>query len=96
MDHPKGRDKAIAFRDALGFASEDAPEIMRQVYQWAGGHEPVFAKSDQHGDRYTTDMEMVGKGGKTARVTVGWIKDQGEAKMRLTSIYVSKRKGGKP
>lgn len=95
MDHPKGRDKAIAFREVLGFTDDDAAEIMRQVYRWVGEHEPVFAKSDQHGDRYTTGMEMVGKNGRTARVTVGWIKDPGEDKMRLTSIYVSKRKGVK-
>lgn len=93
MDHPKGRDKAIAFRGALGFTSDDAAEIMSQVYRWVGAHDPVLRQSDQYGDRYTTDMEMVGKSGKTARVTVGWIKDHGSDKMRMTSIYVSKRKG---
>lgn len=93
MDHPKGRDKAIAFRGALGFTSDDAPEIMSQVYRWVGAHDPVLRQSDQYGDRYTTDMEMVGKSGQTARVTVGWIKDHGSDKMRMTSIYVSKRKG---
>lgn len=92
MNHPKGRNKAIAFREALGFTSDDAPEIMRQVYRWVGAHEPIYSHTDQFGDRLTTDMMMTGKNGKTAKVTVGWIKEPGADKMRMTSIYVSKRK----
>ena len=92
MNHPKGRNKAIAFREALGFTSDDAPEIMRQVYRWVGAHEPIYSHTDQFGDRLTTDMMMTGKNGMTAKVTVGWIKEPGADKMRMTSIYVSKRK----
>lgn len=92
MNHAKGKDKAIAFREALGFTSDDAPEIMRQVYRWVGAHEPIYSHTDQFGDRLTTDMMMTGKNGKTAKVTVGWIKEPGADKMRMTSIYVSKRK----
>lgn len=92
MNHAKGKDKAIAFREALGFTSDDAPEIMRQVYRWVGAHEPIYSHTDQFGDRLTTDMMMIGKNGKTAKVTVGWIKEPGADKMRMTSIYVSKRK----
>lgn len=93
MDHPKGRDKAIAFRDALGFTEGDAEEIMRQVYRRVGERDPVFRGTDEYGDRYTTDMIMTGEDGKTARVVIGWIKEHGGDKMRLTSIFVAKRKG---
>lgn len=93
MDHPKGREKAIAFKEALGFTEEDSLEIMSQVYRWVGEHEPTFRDSGKYGDSYTTDMTMVGKNGKTARVVVGWMKEPGRDKMKLTTIYVAKRKG---
>lgn len=93
MESERGRDKAIAFRDALGFTEEDAGEIMGQVHRWVGEHEPAFRESGEYGDSYTTDMVMVGKNGKTARVVVGWMKDHGKDKMRLTTIYVARRKG---
>lgn len=88
MDHPKGRNKAIAFREALGFTSDDAPEIMRRVYQWVGLHEPTFRESTPYGDTYFADIPMLGKNGKVANVRTGWILDRGATKMRLTSIYV--------
>lgn len=93
MDHPKGREKAIAFKEALGFTEEDSLEIMSQVYRWVGEHEPTFRDSGKYGNSYTTDMTMVGKNGKTARVIVGWMKEPGRDKMKLTTIYVAKRKG---
>lgn len=93
MDHPKGREKAIAFKEALGFTEEDSREIMSQVYRWVGEHEPTFRDSGKYGDSYTTDMTMVGKNGKTARVLVGWMNEPGRDKMKLTTIYVAKRKG---
>lgn len=88
MDHAKGKDKAIAFREALGFTSDDAPEIMRRVYQWVGLHEPTFRESTPYGDTYFADIPMLGKNGKVANVRTGWILDRGATKMRLTSIYV--------
>ena len=93
MESERGGDKAIAFRDALGFTEEDAGEIMGQVYRWVGEHEPAFRESGKYGDSYTADMVMVGKNDKTARVVVGWMKDHGKDKMRLTTIYVARRKG---
>lgn len=93
MDHPKGREKAIAFKEALGFTEEDSREIMSQVYRWVGEHEPMFRDSGKYGDSYTTDMTMIGKNGKAARVLVGWMKEPGRDKMKLTTIYVAKRKG---
>lgn len=88
MNHAKGKDKAIAFREALGFTSDDAPEIMRRVYQWVGLHEPTFRESTPYGDTYFADIPMLGKNGKVANVRTGWILDRGATKMRLTSIYV--------
>ena len=87
-----GRDKAIAFRSALGFTAEDSDEILRQVYAWVGKYNPTFSKKDRYGERYTTLMTMKGKDGKEANVKAGWIKRPGEGKMQLTSIYVTKKR----
>lgn len=88
MESERGRDKAIAFREALGFASDDAPEIMRQVYRWMGAHEPSFREKTPYGSSYTADIPMHGKNGKIANVRTGWMLEPGAARMRLTSIYV--------
>lgn len=84
----RGKDKAIAFREALGFTQDDAGEIMRQVYRWVGEHDPVFRSDSPYGKSYTVDIPMIGKDGKTANVRTGWILEPGASKMRLTSIYV--------
>lgn len=89
----KGRDKAIAFESALGFTADDADEIMAQVYRWMGKNDPIEIGEDEWGTRYTTNMVMTGKNGKTARVVVGWIREPGSDIMRLTTIHVAKRGG---
>lgn len=92
--HPKGADKERAFREALGFTADDAGEIMRQVYRWVGEHDPAPSGNNGYGDIYSTEMKMAGKNGKTATVSVGWIMKPGDSKMKLTSIYVKRKRGG--
>lgn len=92
--HPKGADKERAFREALGFTADDAGEIMRQVYRWVGEHDSAPSGNNGYGDIYSTEMKMAGKNGKTATVSVGWIMKPGDSKMKLTSIYVKRKRGG--
>ncbi len=93
-DHPKGRHKAEAFRSALGFTKDDAPEVERQIYEWMGRNDPKPNGSNEYGDLFKTDMEMTGRNGKTARVIVSWIVYKGDVKYHLTSLYIKKRKRG--
>lgn len=65
---------------------------MRQVYRWVGKYEPTYKYTDEHGERFETLMDMNGKS-KTAKVIAAWIQGDSDAKMRLTSIYVTERKG---
>ena len=68
----------------------------KTIRRYACPNNPLDYQSERHcskTDSYTTDMVMVGKNGKTARVVVGWMKDHGKDKMRLTTIYVARRKG---
>lgn len=93
-DHPKGRHKAEAFRSALGFTKDDAPEVELQIYEWMGRNDPKPKGSNEYGDLFKTDMEMTGRNGKTARVIVSWIVYKGDVKYHLTSLYIKKRKRG--
>ena len=93
-DHPTGRHKAEAFRSALGFTRDDAPEVERQIYEWMGRNDPSSKGSNQYGELFESDIEMVGKSGKTARVIASWIVRKGDVKYHLTSLYVKKRKRG--
>lgn len=88
LGHSRGHDKAVAFRDALGFGIDDADEIMRQVYRWVGEHDPAFREDTPFGKTYTADIPMAGKNGRTANVRTGWLLEPGASKMRLISIYV--------
>lgn len=86
---PEGdANKARAFRGYLGYTSDDADEVMDRVYEFISGHSPKLRDSNPYGDRYTTTMTMTGRDGRRASVIVGWIKEFGADKLRLTTIYV--------
>lgn len=82
-------DKARAWAGYLGYTVDDYEEVMSRVYEHVADHESEFREADRYGDRFTTRMVMRGKDGKSAKVKVGWIRDKGGGKMRLTSIYVN-------
>lgn len=89
LEHESGRNKAGAFQSALGFTAEDAAEVAYQVYRWVDGEQPTYRDTTRFGDSYTTHMTMTGKSGKTAKVTVGWLRHD-DGKLYLTTIYVDK------
>lgn len=92
--HPTGKNKAEAFKSALGFTSDDAPEIERQIYGWMGRNKPKSKGSNQYGELFESDIKVKGKNGKNARVIASWIVYNDDAKYHLTSVYVKKRKRG--
>lgn len=89
LDRERQPDKARAFKGYLGYTKGDAPTVAAKVYEHVADHEPEFRETDRYGDRFTTHMVMGGKDGKSAKVKVGWILEEGDGKMRLTSIYVN-------
>ncbi len=48
-----------------------------------------------YGDRFQITMNLVGPNGKEEPVRTGWIIDKNNGEVRLTSIYVNRRKKGK-
>lgn len=80
--------KARAFSGYLGYSASDSAEVAANVYAYVADHAPEYRDSTPYGDRCTTEMVMMGKDGKSAKVKVGWIKDKDTGKMRLTTIFV--------
>lgn len=80
--------KARAFKGYLGYTDRDAAVVGALVYEHVASNPPEYRDSTPHGDRYTTKMRMAGNDEKSADVKVGWIKEDGAAKMRLTTIFV--------
>ena len=88
LSYTGNKDKTQAFRSALGFTPSDAPEVIRQLYEWLADNPPTFRRGTPYGDSYTSTLTMKGGNGKTAKVTAGWIMRPGDDKMQLASIYV--------
>lgn len=88
LDPDKDPNKARAFSGYLGYEKEDAATVAAKVYGYVADHEPEYRDTTPHGDRFTTEMVMEGKDGKSAKVKVGWIRDGEAGKMRMTTIFV--------
>lgn len=88
LSYTGNEDKTKAFDSALGFTPSDAPEVIRQLYEWLADNPPTFRRGTPYGDSYTSTLTMKGRNGKTSKVTAGWIMRPGDDKMQLASIYV--------
>jgi len=85
------KNKAEAFRLALGYDLSHAEEVRRKALAGAREHLATKKGSDHYGDKYEVHVPMTGPAG-SAVVLTGWIFDPGSDVPRLTSIYVDKRK----
>jgi hypothetical protein len=85
--HLRGRHKARAFSSALGLTQADAEFLRRRLLDVAREEEAVKGSTDEYGERYTIDFELV-SGVRRARVRSAWIVRRSEAFPRLTTCYV--------
>ena len=85
------KDKTEAFRSALGFTPSDAPEVIRQLYEWLADNPPAAKGEDGHGERFESRLVMAGRNGRKANVVAGWILRPGQSIMQLTTILVKKK-----
>lgn len=94
MDHPKGgRDKAIAFRDALGYTVDNEAELSASLLVGLGKWRAVERPTAAHGRPFEVKMLLTGPNGKRATVKTAWQIDNGSDIPRLISVYVYKEKG---
>lgn len=88
FEHPTGKEKAKAFKEALGYTKESYTDLKTKILDSFDEKELVYKREDKYGKRYEQIMQITGPNGKTANVLTAWIKDNDNAEPRLTSIYV--------
>ncbi len=89
-DHPVGKHKARVFKSARGFSRDDAAELERQILEKVGSCPAVRGKTDEYGTRYTVDIPIQGRNGRTVTVETGWIVRSGESTPNLVTAFVKK------
>ena len=92
LDFGKSSDKAKAFESALGYKKENAQDLIANVKQNLPNYKAEFKGKNQYGARYQVVMSLKGPNGKTANVLTAWMDDSRTHEIRLTSIYVTKKK----
>lgn len=86
-DHPRGKHKARVFATALGFTAENAEVLRTSLLAAAATVDAQRGTSDEFGDRYVIESEVVGPIGRGV-VRSAWIVRRGETIPRLTSCFV--------
>jgi hypothetical protein len=89
----KGTDKALMFRQHLGFTKETVQPLLTQIEAQALDAETTPDIEDQHGCRYQVDLSIIGlKPGQQETVRTGWMVRPGEDIARLVTLYVRRRR----
>ena len=76
--HPRGRNKAIVLRSALGFEQLDWEMLRNSIITELPYHEAITGKTDQYCKRYNVIMPITGPNGRTLDVTTAWKIETGE------------------
>lgn len=91
INHIKGGNKAIVFKQVLGFTSDNADKLIKQVLEKIDITQFVKKDTSKFGVKYEQILKDVqGVTGRKANVVTGWLYDEEKKKYRLTSIYVEK------
>ena len=88
LNPQKDKNKAEAFRVALGYELQDADELARNVASHINDFTTIEKPDNGYGTRFQILMRLTGKNGKTANVMTAWINDKAMGVARLISIYV--------
>ena len=85
-------DKAKAFKEALGYTTENCDELISQIERFFDVDKCREKGHNEYGERYEQIMRIEGANGKSANVCTAWIKKSGDTRLSLTSVYVTKKK----
>ena len=85
--HPRGRHKARVFASTLGLTESDSELIAAELLRAAREGNATPGDSDQYGERYAIDFELV-RGDRHATIRSTWIIRRDDAIPRLTSCFV--------
>ena len=90
LNPQKDPDKATAFKQALGYDQSNADELLQNIFDHLNEDKLVEKGDAGYGMRYESVMQLTGPNGKAANIITGWIREND--KLRLTSVYITKRK----
>ena len=88
--------KALAFELALGYTKYNAIKLAENIKANLDKFPAKCKGNKGYGNLYEVVLELVGENGKTVKVLTGWIDDISSGEMRLTTIYVDKRREKRP
>lgn len=92
-NHPIGKEKAKAFKTALGYTKENSEELQKKILDLFREDKMVLKREGEYGKQYEQIMKITGPNGKTANVLTAWIKESESSEPRLTSLYVTEKEG---
>ncbi|HHY74043.1 MAG TPA: minor capsid protein [Bacillus bacterium] len=90
-EHPKGKDKAIAFEKALGYTVENYQDLIDNVMNNLGKYPAKYKSSSKYGESYEVLMNLTGPNSKNANVITGWLFNKETNEAKLTTIYVTNK-----
>jgi len=87
-DNPVGADKAVMFQRHLGFTRDNYQPLLEQISAQTLEVEAILGLTDEHGQRYRVDLEIIGTQGQWEIVRTGWIVEADSDAARLVTLYV--------
>jgi len=80
------------FQRDLGFTLDNYQLLLEQISTQALDAEAILGRADQHGQRYTVDLDITGTQGQREIVRTGWIVEPDSDEARLVTLYVRRKK----
>lgn len=91
--HPVGKEKARAFKSALGYTQENSEDLRQKILGLFSEDKMVLKYEGEYGKQYEQIMKITGPNGKTASVLTAWIKENDSSEPRLVTLYVTDKEG---
>ncbi len=92
LDPEKQPDKARAFREALGYTKANYRDLISNIERNLDKKHMVFKENNGYGDIFEYVMRLKGANSKEANVCTGWIVENGQKELRLTTAYVTNKR----
>lgn len=91
LDPDGDTNKARAFKEALGYDLTNYQDLIQNIRNNLSNSEAKPKGNNGYGMMYEIVMDIKGPNGKTAKVLTGWINDEKNEEMRLTTVHIDKR-----
>ena len=90
-DNPVGADKAVMFQRHLGLTRDNYQPLLEQISSQTLEAEAILGLTDEHGQRYRVDLEIIGTQGQREIVRTAWIVEPDSDAARLVTLYVRRQ-----